>query len=185
MLKIEVIGNIGADAVVQNGSGSKFVSFRCAHTDRWTDADGHEKEETRWVDCVWNNVDSKLVGYLKAGVKVWVRGHLRTRVYSSQKYRRMEAGVTCVVTEIELCGGSTDEVPRQVVDMSDGSIHNVTKHYWTDINTKKLKKDEVMTITDQRGKLYVIDKLGFVKPDISEQVSDTEQVQEEVKQDAQ
>ena len=37
MIKIEVIGNLGADAQLQVVNGNKFVSFRVANTDSWTD----------------------------------------------------------------------------------------------------------------------------------------------------
>lgn len=185
MLKIEVIGNLGADAVIQSGNGSKFVSFRCAHTEKWVDANGQPKEETKWIDCIWNNIDSKLVQFLKAGVKVWMRGHLRARVYSSQKYRRMEVGITCIVQEIELCGGNSEDVPHELVDLSDGSIHKTWKLYWTDVSTEQMKADDLVQLADKRGRLYLMNKSGRVWPDESSEVSDSEQHVEQPKDEKQ
>ena len=37
MLKVEMIGNLGADAEIKDHQGRKFVSFRVAHTEKWTD----------------------------------------------------------------------------------------------------------------------------------------------------
>jgi single-stranded DNA-binding protein len=34
MLKVELIGNIGADAEVKDYQGNKFVTFRVAHSSR-------------------------------------------------------------------------------------------------------------------------------------------------------
>ena len=35
MIKLEIIGNLGADAEVKVYNGNKFVTFRVAHTDKW------------------------------------------------------------------------------------------------------------------------------------------------------
>ena len=32
MLKVEIIGNLGADAEIKEANGSKFVTMRVAHT---------------------------------------------------------------------------------------------------------------------------------------------------------
>ena len=37
MIKLEIIGNLGADAEIKQYNGNKFVSFRVAHTDKWVD----------------------------------------------------------------------------------------------------------------------------------------------------
>lgn len=170
MQKIEVLGNVGADAEVKGVNGNKFVSFRVAHSEKWKDEQGNEKSVTEWVDCIWNNHDSRLIPFIKAGAKVFVRGFLRKRVYSSMKNKRMECGITCVVTEIELAGGNSDTVPRQLIDMSNGSIVDVQKFYWLPVDTEKMKEDEVISYTDRQGRLYQMNKQGFVYP-VQEEVN--------------
>lgn len=164
MIKIEVIGNIGADAEIKDNQGSKFVTFRVANTDRWRDSNGVEHSQTDWVDCVMNNAESKLVPYLKQGVKVFVRGNARLRVYSSKKERMMKAGLSINVLEIELCGGSSDEVPRQLIIPETGAIIPVEKWYHVEMNTAKFKKDDVGILVDQRGTQYMFNKAGWVIP---------------------
>lgn len=73
MFKVEVIGNLGADAEVKDGNGGKFIAFRVANTDKWTTESGEKHESTTWIDVTMSNVDSKVLPYLKAGVKVFVR----------------------------------------------------------------------------------------------------------------
>ena len=73
--------------------------------------------------------DAKVLPYLKKGVKVYVEGRPSYRLYSSEKLRSMQVGVDLHVTSVELCGGSSDAVPRQVAD-SNGILHDVTKCYW-------------------------------------------------------
>ena len=164
MLKCELIGNLGADCEVKESNGSKFVTMRVAHTEKFKQADGKEVESTMWIDVTWGKTDSALLNYLKAGTKVFVRGYLSTRVYSSKKDRQMKAGVSIAATEIELCGGSTELVPRQLIDPSDGRIFDVTKWYWIDADTKGMKKEDLRLLVDKNGNEYGMNKGGFVLP---------------------
>lgn len=164
MFKIEVIGNLGADAEVKESNGTKFVTMRIAHTDAYKDEGGNKHEKTVWIDATMNDADSKLLKYLKQGVKVFVRGNASLRVYSSPKDRCMKAGVTVSVREIELVGGSSDDVPRQLIEPNTGALLDVSKHYWINRDNKDMKKDETMMLVDQRGNHYLMGKDGFVKP---------------------
>ena len=91
MFKAELIGNLGADAEIKSGEGYAFVSLRIANTEKWRDEAGTEHTNTDWIDVVYSNTDSALLPYLKSGVKVFVRGFVRLRVYSSQKDRKNES----------------------------------------------------------------------------------------------
>lgn len=173
MIKCEVIGNLGADVEVKSSNGSKFATFRVAHSERFKTQDGQETTTTTWVDCTFNNVDSPVLKYLKAGVKVFVRGNAHLRVYSSPKERMMKAGLSVSVVEIELCGGSSDDVPRQVIDPGNGMIYNTCKCFWVNIDTKKMKAKETKVMVDVKGKQYALNKAGFVTPiPVDEQVQD-------------
>mgnify|MGYP003590946880 FL=1 len=109
MIKVEIIGNLGADAQMQVYNGNKYVSFRIANTDAWTDkATGEIKKSTQWVSCTLNGDGGALTPYLKKGTKVFVRGNAQFVVFSSAKSHQMEVGVNLFVREIELCGGQKD-----------------------------------------------------------------------------
>lgn len=114
MIKIEVIGNLGADAQLQMVNGNKFVSFRVANTDAWTDKQtGEIKKSTQWISCTLNGDGGAMTQYLKKGTKVFVRGNAQIVIYSSPKTHQMEAGVNLFVREIELCGGNKEENKQQ------------------------------------------------------------------------
>ena len=162
MFRAEIIGNLGADASVMESNGSKFVTMRIAHTDAYKDEQGNKHEKTVWVDATMNDAESKLLPYLKQGVKVFVRGNASLRVYSSPKDRCMKAGVTLSVREIELVGGSSDDVPRQLIDPATGMLFESQKYYWVNRDNKDMKKDDVMQLVDARGNQYVMNKAGFV-----------------------
>ncbi len=178
MLKVEVIGNIAADCEIKSANGAEFATFRVADTSRYKTQSGEEKEVTNWIDCTMSNTESKVIPFLKQGVKVFVRGNASLRVYSSKKDRCMKAGLQIAVLEVELCGGNQDTVARQVIDPNDGTIHDVKKYYWTDIDTKGIKKDEVKEVIDARGRLYLMNKAGFVAP------KEEEKPEEENKEEA-
>lgn len=114
MIKMEIIGNLGADAQMQVYNGNKFVSFRIANSDSWTDkSTGEIKKSTQWVSCTLNGDGGNLLPYLKKGTKVFVRGNAQIVIYSSPKTHQMEAGINLFVREIELCGGSKENAQPQ------------------------------------------------------------------------
>lgn len=164
MFKAELIGNLGADAEVKNADGAKFITMRIADTQSWNDKNGEKHSKTNWVDAVISDADSKVLPYLKKSVRVFVRGNISTRVYSSPKDRMMKAGVTIHVQEIELIGAQPDPVPRQLIDPDGGVLFDVTKHYWVNRDNKKMRKDETYNLVDSRGRQFAMNKDGFVTP---------------------
>lgn len=159
MQKLSVIGNLGGDAELRaREDGSKFVTFKVADTSKWTDLKGVVHESTQWISCVLNGDGGKLLQYLKRGVKVYVDGRPSYRVYSSEKERAVKCGVDIAVSSIELCGGSSDDVPRLLVDY-DGIAVEVSKHYWTD--PTKLKSHFLYSV---RGDQFEVDDNGFITP---------------------
>lgn len=101
MLKVELIGNLGANAEIKDVNGKKFLTFRVAHTDRFTNAEGVVTENTMWVSCSMNFGLDKLSTYLTAGKKVYVSGTLDAKVYKGND-GAFHAGLTIFVREIEL-----------------------------------------------------------------------------------
>lgn len=164
MFKAELIGNLGADAEIKSGDGYAFVSMRVANTEKWKDENGGEHSQTEWVDVVYSKTDSALLPFLKSGMKIFVRGFVRQRVYSSQKDRKMKAGITINATEIELCGGGNDTVPRQLIIPDSGDLVDVHKYYQADVDTSKWKKDDSGFLVDKAGNQYTLVKGGWVAP---------------------
>lgn len=168
MQKLFVIGNLGVDAEVKNANGKEFISFKVADTSKFTDQKGNVSETTTWINCAMTgDKDTKVLPFLKKGVKVFVEGRPSYRLYSSEKQRCMLVSVDLHVTSVELCGGSSDEVPRQVAD-SNGLLHDVTKCYWLADGT------QACNVYGVRGDMFNVDANGFVTPvQIGEQAEDT------------
>lgn len=164
MISASVIGNLGADAEVVSSNGNKFVTLSIAHTRKFKQPDGKETEQTDWIDAIINNVEHPVIPYLKRGVKVFVYGSARMRVYSSKKDRMMKAGLTINVMNIELCGGLSELVPRQLIDPDTAAVYPTRKFYWTEAPTKGMKSKDTKVMVDERGGEYVMDYLGYVTP---------------------
>lgn len=110
MLKVQVIGNLGGDATVNSGNFKTFISFNVAHTEKYVDRQGISQENVFWVNCIINWNAEKILPYLKKGAKVFCSGQLRTRTYQSRtKGGETVAGIDCIVSDIELCGGARPE----------------------------------------------------------------------------
>ena len=184
MFKVEFIGNLGADAEIKESNGSKFVTMRIALTDKWTTESGEKRESTTWADVTMSNTESKVIPYLKSGVKIFVRGNGSLRVYSSPKEKRMKAGIQCSATEIELCGGVAELVPRQLIDPETGGLFDTQKYYWCNGETKGMKANDTKLLIDARGGQYLMDKRGFVAPIQPQVDSQPEQADETTQADA-
>ena len=176
MLKVEFIGNLGADAEIKEANGSKWVAMRAAHTTKYQTEGGEDRSITTWVDINLSNSESKVIPFLKAGVKIFVRGNADLRVYSSKKDRMMKAGLTIHASEIELVGGSTDAVPRQLIVPDSGAIVDVAKYYQANVDTKNWKKDDTGYLVDTKGNQYTLIKGGWVAPmQVEEQVQEQQE----------
>lgn len=164
MFKAEIIGNLGADVEIKEYQGGKFATFRVAHSVKFKNQNGQETESTTWIDVTMNDVESKVIPFLKAGTKVFVRGNASLRCYSSPKLKQMIAGLTINAWEIELVGGTSDAVPRQLIDPSNGQIFDVMKFFWINHSTDGMKQDEYVSLIDKGGREYMMNCGGFVQP---------------------
>ena len=53
MIKLQVIGNLGKDCVTNTVNGKNVINFNVAHTEKFKDAQGNQKDKTIWVDCAY------------------------------------------------------------------------------------------------------------------------------------
>ena len=104
MLKIEVIGNLGADAEVKSNKGEKFVTFRVASTNKYTNKQtGEINEDTTWISCIWRGEHARVTPLLTMGTIVFVRGDAVLKIYIGHDGNK-HAGLNLRVQELELCG---------------------------------------------------------------------------------
>ena len=104
MLKIEVIGNLGATAEVKSNNGEKFVTFRVASTNKYTNKQtGEITEDTTWISCIWRGDHSRVTPFLTRGAKVFVRGDAVLKMFVGHDGQK-HSGLNVRIQELELCG---------------------------------------------------------------------------------
>ncbi len=108
MIKLQVIGNLGKDALVNNVNGKNVINFTVAHTERFKDAQGNQKDKTTWVDCAYWTDRTAVAPYLKKGTQVYVEGQPDVRTYTTQDGRN-GATLTLRVASVQLLGSKPGE----------------------------------------------------------------------------
>lgn len=101
MVRIEVIGALGADIETITNNGVTFFSFNVCDNRKVG-----EREESQWYRCNLNRVSDRFLPYLKRGQQVYVAGIPRYRIYDSAKFHTKLVGVDILVNEIHLVGGA-------------------------------------------------------------------------------
>lgn len=170
MFRAIIIGNLGSDAHVEQNNGRPFISFSVAHNDRFVREDGTVKESLQWISCAMNGDGGKLLQFLKKGRSVYVEGRATTRVYSSEKERRMVAGVNISVDHLELIGGQSDEIPSRLIDTT-GVMHDVRKAYYLNETeaTALLAGQQQATLLSQGGQRYLLNAPCWITLEQAEQ----------------
>lgn len=108
MIKLQVIGNLGKDAIVNNVNGKNVINFTVAHTEKFKDAQGNPKDRTTWVDCAYWTDRTAIAPYLKKGTSVYVEGTPDVRTYTTQDGRQ-GASLTLRIVSVQLLGTKTTE----------------------------------------------------------------------------
>ena len=74
MLKTQIIGSIGADAVLNNVNGFQVANFSVCHSEKYKDANGVVVNKAVWVSVSWWLKSTAILQYLKKGVTVYIDG---------------------------------------------------------------------------------------------------------------
>ena len=108
MIKLQVIGHLGKDALVNNVNGKNVINFTVAHTEKFKDAQGVQKDKTIWVDCAYWTDRTAVAPYLKQGTQVFVDGFPDVRTYTTQDGRN-GASLTLRVASVQLLGTKNND----------------------------------------------------------------------------
>lgn len=113
MLKMQILGNLGKDAVMHQHGTDNVLQFSVAHTDKYKDSAGMLVQKTTWVECSWWIDGRSTVGqYLKKGAMVWVEGIPGSRPWESKEGKKASS-LTLRVFTLQLCGGGQRDNQQQ------------------------------------------------------------------------
>lgn len=104
MIKLQVIGNLGKDCVTNTVNGKTVINFSVAHTEKFRDASGTQKERTTWVECAYWTDRTGIAPYLKKGTQVYAEGTPEVRTYTKNDGTG-GASLTLRVVNVQLLGG--------------------------------------------------------------------------------
>lgn len=107
MIKMQVIGNLGKDCLVNTVNGKNVINFTVAHTEKYRDAQGNNQEKTTWVDCAYWTDRTALSPYLTKGKQVFVEGTPEIRTFTRQD-GTSGASLSLRVREVQLLGGRSE-----------------------------------------------------------------------------
>jgi single-strand DNA-binding protein len=104
MIKMQIIGNLGKDCVVNTVNGKNVINFTVAHTEKYKDSQGNQQEKTTWVDCAYWTDRTAIAPYLTKGKQVYAEG-----VPEARSFQRNDgtpgSSLSLRVREVQLLGG--------------------------------------------------------------------------------
>ena len=115
MIKLMVIGNLGKDCIVNQVNGKNVINFSVAHTEKFKDSSGAQREKTTWVECAYWTDRTGIAPYLKKGTQIYAEGTAEVRTYQTQD-GKSGASLTMRVQNVQLLGsraGAEGTAPQQ------------------------------------------------------------------------
>ncbi|MBN8667255.1 MAG: single-stranded DNA-binding protein [Chitinophagaceae bacterium] len=107
MIKMQVIGHLGKDCIVNTVNGKNVINFTVAHTEKYRDSQGNNQEKTTWVDCAYWTDRTGISPYLLKGKQVYVEGTPEVRTFTRQD-GTAGASLSLRIREVQLLGGRGD-----------------------------------------------------------------------------
>lgn len=107
MIKMQVIGHLGKDCVVKEVSGKNVINFTVAHSEKWKDSSGNQKEKTTWVEAAYWTDKTTVAQYLTKGKQIYVEGIPEADAYQG-KEGEAKGTLRLRVTSVQLLGGGNE-----------------------------------------------------------------------------
>lgn len=131
MIKLQVIGNLGKDCLTNVVNGKNVINFNVAHTERFRDAQGNQKDKTIWVECAYWTDRTGIAPYLRKGTQVYVEGTPEVRTYPKND-GTTGVSLSLRVLNVQLLGsrsgadgGSPSDYSSQAVSSGSVSSGNI------------------------------------------------------------
>jgi len=124
MIKLQIIGNLGKDCIVKEVNGKNVINFSLAHTERYKDSQGNQKDRTTWVECAYWTDKINVAQYLTKGRTVYAEGSPEADAYTN-KEGQASATLRMRVQNVQLLGGNSNDGNNNQSNVSNiGSTTN-------------------------------------------------------------
>jgi single-strand DNA-binding protein len=81
MIEFSIIGNLGADAVMNTFGEKKIINFAVCHSEVWRSRPENKEQKKYWVDCAFYSDSQELLEMLKKGTQVYAKGTPDVKVH--------------------------------------------------------------------------------------------------------
>jgi single-strand DNA-binding protein len=112
MIKLQVIGHLGKDCTTNVVNGKNVINFSVAHSERYKDATGVQKEKTTWVECAYWTDRTAIAPYLKKGQLVYVEGTPEARAYQKAD-GTAASSLSMRINSVQLLGGAKGDAGQE------------------------------------------------------------------------
>ena len=123
MIKMQIIGNLGKDCVVNTVNGKSVINFTVAHTEKYKDSQGNQQEKTTWVDCAYWTDRTALAQYLVKGKQVYAEGQPEARSFQRND-GTPGSSLSLRVRDVQLLGGKSDSGGSSAYQNSSSSANS-------------------------------------------------------------
>lgn len=106
MLRLNIVGHLGKDCNTNHVNGKNVINFSVAHSEKFKDSTGVQKEKTIWVDCAYWTDRTAIAPYLKKGQLVYAEGIPDLKNYTKND-GTPGSSLTMRILGVQLLGGST------------------------------------------------------------------------------
>ena len=130
MIKLTAIGNLGKDCTVNTVNNKTVINFSVAHTEKFKDNMGVQKDKTIWVECAYWTDRTAIAPYLKKGTQVYVEGTPDIRSYTTND-GKTGSSLTLRVQSVQLIGGKNNEGGMQNNEAPQNSSYGYNNNYNT------------------------------------------------------
>jgi single-strand DNA-binding protein len=107
MIKMQIIGNLGKDCLVNTVNGKSVINFTVAHTEKYKDNQGNMQEKTTWVDCAYWTDRTAIAQYLTKGKQVYAEGQPEARSFQRND-GTPGSSLSLRIREVQLLGGRAE-----------------------------------------------------------------------------
>lgn len=104
MIKLQIVGHLGKDAIVKEVNGKNVINFSVAHSEKYKDGQGVLKEKTTWVECAYWTDRTAVAPYLLKGTLVYTEGSPEVEAYTNREGQNA-ATLRMRVMNLQLLGG--------------------------------------------------------------------------------
>lgn len=119
MIRIQLIGNLTRDCLVNNVNGKTVLNFTVAINKKYKNSQGLDVNNTQYVDCSFWTERTAVAQYIKKGNQIYVEGEPTTDTYT--KDGKTFAQLKLRVTNIQLLSSNNQNANQNKIEGEYGS----------------------------------------------------------------